>query len=368
MNTCISIIIPAYNIEGYIGKCLDSALNQDFPQNEIEVIVIDDGSTDETGKIIDTYAEKDSRIKVIHKKNEGVSAARNDGISIAKGKYILFFDGDDFEKQNTCTKLVEIAEKDISEAVIFGYYKYESQSNITELKPIFSKDKYEGKIEIFNSILPYFVGLSFDSVNNWIQGKKNSLYVENPALWHVLLRKDVIINNNLSFDTTLKVGEDTVFITEYISCCNKVSVCHDSFYYLVTRESSAIFRYEREPFSKLEGKKRLNIARVKLTNRIKNRSKIDITPTWSGTILMSVVEMAFLLSAKNNSINRRKRYEAFRSFADEAIVRNLVSKYNPCKSGSTIKKIPLLMVKKGHYKLLFDACTILHLFKYKFTR
>ena len=93
MKNLISIIIPAYNIENYIAKCLDSLLNQTY--RNLEIIVVDDGSSDNTGKVIDDYLSKYDNIKVIHKKNAGVSAARNSGIEVASGDYIGFVDGDD---------------------------------------------------------------------------------------------------------------------------------------------------------------------------------------------------------------------------------------------------------------------------------
>ena len=89
----ISIIIPAYNIEDYIGTCLDSLLKQTY--KNLEIIVVDDGSSDNTGKIVDEYTIKYKNIKVIHKKNAGVSAARNSGLDLASGDYIGFVDGDD---------------------------------------------------------------------------------------------------------------------------------------------------------------------------------------------------------------------------------------------------------------------------------
>lgn len=89
----VSIIVPVYNVEEYLSECVDSVLNQTY--SDIEVILVDDGSTDQSGNICDEYAEMDSRIKVIHKKNEGVSAARNTGIETASGERIIFVDSDD---------------------------------------------------------------------------------------------------------------------------------------------------------------------------------------------------------------------------------------------------------------------------------
>ena len=89
----VSVIIPAYNIEDYIGRCLDSVLSQTY--KNLEILVVDDGSSDCTGEILDDYEKKDQRIRVIHKENGGVSSARNIGIEAATGDYIGFVDGDD---------------------------------------------------------------------------------------------------------------------------------------------------------------------------------------------------------------------------------------------------------------------------------
>lgn len=90
----ISIIVPIYNVELYLEKCIESIINQTY--KNLEIILVDDGSTDSCGKICDEYAKKDNRIKVIHKINGGLSDARNKGMEIAKGKYIGFVDGDDY--------------------------------------------------------------------------------------------------------------------------------------------------------------------------------------------------------------------------------------------------------------------------------
>ena len=93
MKVIISIIVPVYNVESYLPMCIDSILSQKF--KDFELILIDDGSTDESGKICDKYIKKDPRIKVIHQRNQGLSAARNSGIEIAKGDFITFIDSDD---------------------------------------------------------------------------------------------------------------------------------------------------------------------------------------------------------------------------------------------------------------------------------
>ena len=96
----ISVIVPVYNVEKYLPRCIDSILNQTF--TDFELILVDDGSTDNSGQICDTYAEKDSRVKVVHKKNGGVSKARNVGLDNVLGKYITFCDSDNSIPIKSC--------------------------------------------------------------------------------------------------------------------------------------------------------------------------------------------------------------------------------------------------------------------------
>ena len=113
----ISIIVPCYNVDKYLEQCLDSLVGQTL--QDIEIIGVDDGSPDTSGAILDRYAAKDSRVKPIHKKNGGVSAARNDGIEAATGEYIFFCDGDDWLPLDACQLLWEEAEKTGAD-MVFG--------------------------------------------------------------------------------------------------------------------------------------------------------------------------------------------------------------------------------------------------------
>ena len=119
MQPSVSVIVPVYNIEQYIGKCLDSIIGQTL--KEIEIIVVDDGSTDDSSRIIDRYARTDSRIVAIHKTNGGVVSARNCGIAQATGLYILFVDGDDHLAPDTCDLLLKKAQATCADMVIMRF-------------------------------------------------------------------------------------------------------------------------------------------------------------------------------------------------------------------------------------------------------
>lgn len=119
MKPRVSIIVPMYNVEQYVEKCIDSLLNQTL--QEIEVILVDDGSPDRSGEIADEYAKKDSRIKVVHQKNSGLGPARNSGVRVATGEYIGFIDSDDWANYEMFGRLYEAAVKDNADIVVSGH-------------------------------------------------------------------------------------------------------------------------------------------------------------------------------------------------------------------------------------------------------
>ncbi len=364
MDSKISIIIPAYNIVGFIGRSIECALAQDVPKELLEVIVVDDGSTDGTGDVADEYHKKDSRVRVIHKSNGGVSAARNDGVKAATGDFIFFFDGDDFEESYTCIEVVEIAERQAADGVIYGYSRYEDEEVKEVCLPHFPEELYVGQ-DIVRKVVPAFAGFTNKDINNWLRGEKDALYVENPALWRMLIRRSVILQNDLKFDTSLKVGEDTVFITDYLSCCKRVAVIQKCYYYLVTRTTSDIDHSHREVFSRHDVIK-LNDAREKLIERIQNRIGIDITEYFAGTIVMSAVEMAFLLSKKKEK-SYSERCKAYHAYIDDPKVQKAIRNFKPGR-GSLIRKMPFIMLRCGAYGLLFFYASLLNAVHYDYKR
>ncbi len=103
----LSVVVPCYNVEGYLSRCLSSLVHQDIDGSAYEVIAIDDGSTDSTGEICDRYAKEYPQVKVVHQANRGVGAARNAGLDLARGKYLLFVDADDFMVENCFKELLK---------------------------------------------------------------------------------------------------------------------------------------------------------------------------------------------------------------------------------------------------------------------
>lgn len=205
MRELISIIIPVYNAEKYISSCIESVLHQTY--NEIEVILIDDGSKDQSASICDDYARKDDRIKVVHKVNGGVSSARNEGIKLAKGKYVCFVDSDDWLEPNGIDLLyseLQRANADLVSASYTFFTKHEKcqKSNCERV--------YENK----------------DIVLNIIEIVKNS----HGSVWGKIFKKDIINTLELFFHTDMPMGEDSLFVISYLQGCNKISFIKESIY------------------------------------------------------------------------------------------------------------------------------------------
>ena len=117
----VSVILPIYNVEKYLKNCIESLTNQTY--ENLEIILVDDGSTDNSGKICDEIAKSDERVMVIHKQNGGLAAARNTGYLETTGKYLMYVDSDDIVKKDVVENCVEAIEKENSDVVIFGYEK-----------------------------------------------------------------------------------------------------------------------------------------------------------------------------------------------------------------------------------------------------
>lgn len=152
MNPLVSIIVPVFNVEKYLEECLDSILNQTY--KNIEIILVDDGSTDSSGKICDEYLKKDSRIKVFHKINQGVSITRNFGVEKSNGEYITFVDSDDFLPRFSIEILVKEIENEKADILICAMKREKIKENLSYNKIIFNRE--EALIELFKGGLYRF--------------------------------------------------------------------------------------------------------------------------------------------------------------------------------------------------------------------
>ncbi|MFS0555840.1 glycosyltransferase [Brevibacillus sp. 179-C9.3 HS] len=202
----VSIIIPIYNTEKFLVRAIDSVLSQSY--SNIEVILVNDGSTDDSGRICDNYVQKYPNVKVIHQKNNGVSVSRNIGLEKAKGKYIQFVDSDDEINRNMTETLVFRMEEQGCDIVICGY------TNIGLKTKSFS---VESGLFDANEFI----------ISSYLDSQKT------PFVWsscNMIYKNTVIKKNNLRFDTNYAMGEDGLFTLEYLLKSDKIYIVNDIFY------------------------------------------------------------------------------------------------------------------------------------------
>lgn len=205
MNIRLSVIIPAYNQEDNIEKCIKSVMSQEI--KELEIIVINDGSTDKTKDIILKLVQIDKRIILINKKNGGLTSARNTGLERAKGNYIIHLDGDDYIEKNAYKKMLIFAEKNNLDGVICDFY----------LDYIENKDKNK-KISID------FISKKEKEI------LESSIYLKNlfqwnsvaPAVWNKMIKKDIYKNFKINFPQNIFLGEDLCTTVKLIFNCRKL--------------------------------------------------------------------------------------------------------------------------------------------------
>ena len=189
----VSVIVPVYKVEQVVKNCIESILNQTF--TDFELILVDDGSPDNSGRICDEYAKKDDRVIVIHKENGGVSSARNVGIDKAKGKYICFVDSDDYAEMSYLQELVE----QMNDEVKFAFCCYYKVTESGKRNKVIIPNKTDYFLIDKNNIF---------SIND---------YVVMSQPWNKIFLREIICDNNLKMDESLSIGEDMLFVFEYLS-------------------------------------------------------------------------------------------------------------------------------------------------------
>lgn len=236
MNPKVSVIVPVYNVEKYLERCVDSLIHQTM--EEIQIILVDDGSTDRSPSMCDAFAKEDERILVIHKENEGQGIARNYGLKNAVGEYVCFLDSDDFYELDTCEKLHRILKETNADMCCFGYQIDDKNGNLIR-RPLIREKIYQRE-EIMNDfILHYFGDLPEDDN---LRGFSSCMSA---------FRLSVIRDNNLEFPSERKVlSEDTIFSLEFCKHADVVVTMSQVLYHYCQNAESFSQGYRKDKFVK----------------------------------------------------------------------------------------------------------------------
>lgn len=215
----LSIIVPVYNVEKYIGRCMESLLNQTY--KNIEIILINDGSTDKSGEMCDKYALQDNRVTVFHQKNEGVSSARNTGIKNATGKYITFVDPDDWVELDMYENIISKFNDEIDAVFCTNVEEYETE---TGKKAITRKPDISGVVSGRDALRAASIKM------------RSGYFV---AVWNKVFKRDTIVKANIYFED-YKIAEDELWLTKFLPTLNRVYLLPEPYYHWFQRKGSAL--------------------------------------------------------------------------------------------------------------------------------
>ncbi len=232
-NEEVTVIVPIYNVAEYLEKCLSSISGQTY--KNLQIILVDDGSTDDSGRICDRYQEQDARIIVIHKTNEGLVKARKTGIFNATGKYICYVDGDDWIESDMIECFIKDLERTEADLIVSGHYC----------------DSKDGSQKISNSLEPGLYHVN-DVISMMLYTGKFYEFGISQFVWAKLFRKDILRNVQLQVDDRISCGEDVAVTYAYILQSHKIYQSNYTGYHYRQRTNSMTNCFDENEFIRLK--------------------------------------------------------------------------------------------------------------------
>lgn len=215
----VSIIIPVYKVETYLRPCLDSILDQTF--TDWEAICIDDGSPDQCGNILDEYAARDARFRIVHRDNGGVSSARNEGLRLAQAPYVAMIDSDDWVEPGMLAALYKAVNRDLSDLAVCGHLEHGADGTDIERLPLKHGKTATGRQPVDASII--------ESLSRYS--------------WDKLFRRSIITEHGLHYEEGIPFSEDHYFVQLYLLHARSVSLVPAPLYHYRRRETSATLQF-----------------------------------------------------------------------------------------------------------------------------
>lgn len=338
-NYLVSIIVPVYNAELNLRDCLNSILSQTY--ENIEVIIVDDGSTDRSKSICEEYAKLDSRVILISQKNSGPSGARNLGINVSNGEYIQFVDSDDILEQNMTRNLVGALNEN-NQLVICGakVVNFKNKSIIGVFSP-----PNDGEYNV-SKFLDHFGEFFVSSLIN--------------PLWNKLYKTEVIKKNQIRFIENINMGEDLLFNLEYIGLCKSICVIKDQLYnyLLFNNENSLTGSYKKDFF---ENQQMLyqNIRNFLLCHdSYSEKNKFFVEKNYAGSIMGCIVN----LFHKESNLTSIKKKEEIRKIVNDTIVQDRINYF---KEGGFQQNVIGFLIKHQYINAIYITFQLMSYLKNK---
>lgn len=324
----VSIILPIYNCQLFLEKNIISILKQTY--KNFELILIDDGSTDNSREILKDFEKKDKRIKVIYKNNTGVSDTRNTGIKIAKGEFITFFDADDYVEKTFLEDTINIYKNYNVELVITGFFSEIEGKN----------DNSFDKINMETKIYKNMDEIKQDFVNMW---DKQILY----NVWNKLYLKSIIDKYEINFPKD-NWGEDVEFNRKYLLNINSLYITQNCYYHYIRERKGAITNTYNEKIFDIRKKEFFEFNDYFEKFGISKEKYLEFSYRRYLERTLGCIENYF---SKNCSLNFKEKYKKIKIIVKDEITRNALKKVN-----LTSKKTKIMIIP---YKFNMILCTML---------
>lgn len=332
MSLKVSVIIPVYNCKDYLEECLKSVINQTL--REIEIILVDDGSTDGSGELAEKLSERDPRIKVIHQKNMGAASARNSGIKIASGEYIGFVDSDDYIDERMYEILYSNTENYV-EIVQCNYIEIDKNNKNNRI--IANNMEKLGVLEkeyIQENIIPSFAS----NINRGFY-----------CLWNKIYKREWINKENLSIDESLEIAEDWWFNIICFSKVNTMRFVGDELYYYIHQNNDSLMSKYRKNQFELQ-----LVCRKRICDLLKNYDISRYKKEFNIRFLNSLTSN-ILLEFKNN---KEFNYIKFRNIIENQLIFEAAISYNYINN---ITKISWFLIMRKQYWLSYIVFKLIYI-------
>ena len=330
-----SIIMPVYNVEKYVEKAIRSVMNQTY--KNFELIVVNDGTKDNSMDIIKKLQKEDKRIKIFNKENGGLSSARNFGLKYATGEYVCFIDSDDYVYANYLEVLYnEILNKE-SDLIIFGYNVDVVDSNEIILK-------------------------EFDILENYQEfNKKNKLYFENVSMigyaWNKCFKRSIIEENNLTYEEGTSYIEDIIFNCDFIKKCTNIIIIPNIIYHYVQRERETLGRKSYNNMLELDLRYSEKLKQILL---LLNNSRRKVDKTIYNT-LFERIKWSLNLITLDKNISRKHKLSLIKTYF--IYIKNNEKKFNSYVTFSRKDKIFMFLIKRKSTEIFYVANKLLFFLK-----
>ena len=339
----VSVIVPVYNSANYLHRCIDSILKQSY--RDIEVILIDDGSTDRSGEICDGYARDDSRVRALHTQNRGVSSARNTGLNSSKGSFIFFVDSDDFIETYAIHALIEGYRQSHADLVVGAFNKIKNGSTVSQIRD-FSHNQLLARAGLIEYTLSY------------LRNPRQCQLLM--STWAKLFRSAIIKNSNVMFKEELRTAEDVAFNFDYLKSVETVYFINDIIY-----NHQKHGTYDSLSMKLVEGDPRSLFGYIPALDSVSGflrlgNCDVEISKAIGHCYVYQIVLIMVRVCGQINRSNKSKVYRLVHELINDSNFRSYIRDYIPAEGNYRL--IPFLMRLKFVWPVIgvswYEACKL----------